>query len=93
MGFAVQIFIDVADVLAASVFIALKMEETSTSETSVNFYQNTLPSNPDDQLFHKKILKFPQKHSYDITGILFVLRTFKQGFVMSPGLYSFVCLT
>jgi hypothetical protein len=42
---------DVSEVLAASIItalIALMIEAASTSETSVNFYQATRRSNPED---------------------------------------------
>jgi hypothetical protein len=45
---------DISEVLAASIIrargllIALMMEAASTSETSVNFYQNTRHNNPED---------------------------------------------
>jgi hypothetical protein len=32
--------------------IALIMEATKTSETSVNFYKTTLPNNPEDSHHH-----------------------------------------
>jgi hypothetical protein len=39
-------------VLAASILIILMMEAASTSETSVNFYQTTWYSNPEDNHLH-----------------------------------------
>jgi hypothetical protein len=41
---------DVSKVLAA--IIALMMEKTSTSETSVNFYQSTRRNNPEESHLH-----------------------------------------
>jgi hypothetical protein len=40
--------VEVSEVLAASIIIALMMEEARTSETLVNFYQTTRRYNPED---------------------------------------------
>jgi hypothetical protein len=45
-------FTDVSEVLAASITTTLMMEPTSTSETSVNFYQTTRCNNPEDSHLH-----------------------------------------
>jgi hypothetical protein len=39
-------------VLAASIIRVMVMEATSTSETSVNFYQTTWCNNPEDSHLH-----------------------------------------
>jgi hypothetical protein len=52
--------------LAASTIIALTMEATSTSETSVNFYQTTRRNNPEDSQLHtryRETLKSHLKHN------------------------------
>jgi hypothetical protein len=41
-------------VRAASILIALIMEAESTSETSINFYQNTRRNNPEDSHLHAR---------------------------------------
>jgi hypothetical protein len=40
--------VEVSEVLAASIIIALMMEAVRTSETLVNFYQTTRCNNPED---------------------------------------------
>jgi hypothetical protein len=40
--------VEISEVLAASIIIALMMKAPRTSETSVNFYQTTRFNNPED---------------------------------------------
>jgi hypothetical protein len=53
-------FANVPDVLVASVIRSIErlnvltIEATSTSETSVNFYQTTRRNNPEDSRFHTR---------------------------------------
>jgi hypothetical protein len=46
--------VNVSEVLAAPIIIALMMEAASTSETSVNFYQTTRRNNPEDSHLHTR---------------------------------------
>jgi hypothetical protein len=49
-------------VFAASIIRALMMEAASTSETLVNFYQNTQRNNPEDSYLHTLCCEILKSH-------------------------------
>jgi hypothetical protein len=55
----------------------LMMETTSTSETSVNFYQTTRRNNPETGIFKSKVLPDIKHHTMKAYGVVEVkLHTF-----------------